>query len=525
MTRSCGLGAALVSGVVLFLIPCRAETVRVNNPYGGISVFVVTGSKIRVRQSSSARPVHAGDVEVTKASGLIAVDCRPADGAQVDIGIGLPYGAAIEATTKNGAVSLEGLIARAFVRTDGGDILLKAPWEATRLTISSRTAPRGFAAPGGMRVSRRSQDGAWLLEDKLPESKVTYGVIRVEAESAGRIVLSEMPIPSDSPVKMHWQAPEILDGILSGGIRIKAPSSRAPINPPKPAAGAEAGTPVFTSDVRMVNVTVSVSDGEGRHVDGLKPGDFQILEDGVPQKPAIAGSEEVPFNLAILLDLSGSTLRDRPAMKEAARRFIGIARPHDRVAVYALANDSFHVVSRLTADREPLLATIEAIPEVSGGSPLYDTVVLAYAEEFLERPKERNALIFISDGVDNQIQGVSTPSKVSFRKLQRAAAEMTALIYPVYLDPFTVAPPPRWALSARSALEKLAEATGGRLFRASSIQDLDPVYPQVAEELRSVYTVAYYPANQDFDGKWRRVEVRVNRPGVKVRTRAGYFAK
>jgi Ca-activated chloride channel family protein len=183
------------------------------------------------------------------------------------------------------------------------------------------------------------------------------------------------------------------------------------------------------------------------------------------------------------------------------------------------------VVSRLTADREPLLATIEAIPEVSGGSPLYDTVVLAYAEEFLERPKERNALIFISDGVDNQIQGVSTPSKVSFRKLQRAAAEMTALIYPVYLDPFTVAPPPRWALSARSALEKLAEATGGRLFRASSIQDLDPVYPQVAEELRSVYTVAYYPANQDFDGKWRRVEVRVNRPGVKVRTRAGYFAK
>jgi Ca-activated chloride channel homolog len=515
----------VLAGIVLLLIPSRAETVRVNNPYGSVIVRVVTGSEIRVRRSSPGRPVRADDAQITRTPGVIAVDCRPADGAPVDIGIELTYGSTIEATTQNGAVSLEGLIARAFVKTAGGDIQLTAPWEATRLSISSRDAPKGFEAPKGLKLSRRTQDGAWLLEDGLPESRVTYGAIRVEAESAGRIVLSELPIPADSPVKLHWQAPEILDGILTGGLRNKAPSSRAPINPPKPAASAEPGTPLFTSDVRMVNVAVAVSDGEGRHVAGLKPEDFQVLEDGAPQKPAIAGSEEVPFNLAILLDLSGSTLRNRPAMKEAARRFVEIARPQDRVAVYALASDLFHVVSRLTADRAPLLATIEAIPEVSGGSPLYDTVVLAYAEEFLQRPEERNALIVISDGVDNQIQGVLTPSKVSFRKLQRAAAEMNALIYPVYLDPFTVEPPPRWALSARSALEKLAGATGGRLFRTSSIHDLDPVYPQVAEELRSVYTVAYYPANQKFDGKWRRVVVRVNRPGAKVRTRSGYFAR
>jgi len=74
-------------------------------------------------------------------------------------------------------------------------------------------------------------------------------------------------------------------------------------------------------------------------------------------------------------------------------------------------------------------------------------------------------------------------------------------------------------------MEELAAASGGRLFSARSIGDLEPVYAQVAEELRSVYTLAYYPKNQNFDGRWRRVEVRVKGLGTRVRTRAGYYAR
>jgi len=240
---------------------------------------------------------------------------------------------------------------------------------------------------------------------------------------------------------------------------------------------------------------------------------------------SFAGSEEVPFNLALLLDLSGSTRRDRPAMKEAARRFIEIARPHDRVAAYALANNLFHVVSPLTDDRRRLLALIDAIPEVSGGTPLYDIIVLSYAQEFRHRSAERNALIVISDGLDSPLHGVGAASKVSFRKLRQAAAAINVLIYPIFLDPYTVVPPPTWARQAREQMQALASATGGRLFSAQSIRDLDPVYPLVAEELRSVYSVAYYPRNQNFSGAWRRIEVRVKRPGATVRTRSGYYAR
>ena len=72
-------------------------------------------------------------------------------------------------------------------------------------------------------------------------------------------------------------------------------------------------------------------------------------------------------------------------------------------------------------------------------------------------------------------------------------------------------------------MQQLAERTGGRLFRANSIRDLDAVYEQVAEELRSIYTLGYYPSNQEFDGEWRRIRVNLKGHDARVRTRPGYY--
>jgi VWFA-related protein len=103
---------------------------------------------------------------------------------------------------------------------------------------------------------------------------------------------------------------------------------------------------------------------------------------------------------------------------------------------------------------------------------------------------------------------------------------MNALIYPIYLDPVKGdREPPEAARVARTRMQQLADASGGWLFAARSADDLDPVYGLVEKELRSVYSLAYYPRNQSFDGEWRSVEVKVKRPGAAVRTRAGYVAK
>ena len=282
----------------------------------------------------------------------------------------------------------------------------------------------------------------------------------------------------------------------------------------------------FRSDVRIVNMPVAVHDEAGEASTNLTAEDFEIYEEGVLQEIAYLDSGDSPFNLTLLLDLSDSTKQDRPAMKTAALRFLDVAGPHDQVALHALANGMLHVVSPLTDDRKKLAALIDAIPGASGGTPLYDVMILSYANQLRQLPDERNALIIISDGVDNQLAGTLTPSKVSFRRLEKAARELSALVYPILLDPRTEGKkPPRWARQSRERMERLAAATGGRLFPARSVQDLEPVYPQVASELRGVYSLAYRPKNQNFDGQWQSVEVKVKRPDVRVRTRRGYVAQ
>jgi VWFA-related protein len=265
---------------------------------------------------------------------------------------------------------------------------------------------------------------------------------------------------------------------------------------------------------------VSVVDRSGHPIPSVKPEEFEVFEDGAAQHVAVAGSEEAPFNLVLLLDLSGSTVRDRPAMKEAARRFVAITRPQDRLALYVLADDQFQVLSRLTADRKRLAEVIDEIPDLKGGTPLYAAIVLAYSEEIASRPQERNALVVISDGMDDSLVQQKA-AYVPFDRLRRAAALTPALIYPIYLDSRNIF----YGERALRQTKELAEASGGRLFAARAIEDLEPVYAQVAEELRSVYTLAYYPKNQKFDGRWRRIQVRVKRAGAQLRTRAGYYAR
>ncbi len=514
---------ALVLPLTLLPAPAAAQVgrIRVSNPCGGVTAKAVVNREIRVSHSSPTRASHKDDVAMSREQGALAVECRASDGARIDISVAIPYGVELEAVTTSGPISVEGLVSTALLKTSTGEIHLTAPWPATRLLIEAASAPGEFVKPDSVKFSERRHPPGWIVRDRLSESKITAGDLRVEAQSPARVVLADMEIPEDSPVKLPWQAPEILEEILSGSKPRQTRESLAAAD----RRGEAEDAAVFRSEVRMVNLLVSVYDAEGNPFAGLRPEDFEVLEDGVPQDVAFAGSEEVPFNLAFLLDLSGSTLRDRPAMKEAVRRFVGITQAHDRVAAYALANNQFHVISPLTANRAELLAAIEALPAVSGGTPLFDAVVLSYAEEFRHRANERNALIVVSDGVDNQIQGIVTPSKVSYRKLKRAAAEIHALIYPVFLNPFDKVPPPRERIRARDAMAGLAEASGGRLFEAHSLNDLEPVYPLVAAELRSVYTVAYYPKNQEFDGRWRSIQVRVKQLGAKLRTRSGYAAR
>lgn len=505
----------------------EATTLRLYNPVGGISVQVGTAPRLRIHGQGRKRSVTKEDLKVSRNGSVIAVECSPPDNEPIDLDVQIPFDFLLDLTTEKGAIAVQGMIHRALLKTDTGTVSISAPWRVTRFRLDARNKPAEFVKPDGYKFSQKEVDliddqTLWRIEDRLADWRIAYGRIRVQANEPGRVELKDFEVPNDSPVKFPWQAPEILDSLLQPPELQETPEP--PESNSEPTPSLPGGDLIFRSDVRMVNLIVTAFDKNGRPVTNLRKRDFDVIEDGAPQRIGNAGSDETPFNLAILLDLSGSTRPDRGAMKNAARRFVGLARPHDRVAVYALAGGAFHVISRLTGEREALLETIARLPDASGASPLYDAIVLAYAEDFPHRPGERNALIVISDGIDNRVSGQEMPSRVSFKKLLRGAAEMNALIYPVFLrsgERFGRG----WSHRARKKMTKLAERSGGRLFPALSIQDLEPVFPLIEKELRSVYSLSYYPQNQTFDGAWRNVDVQVKRPGISLRARDGYFAR
>ena len=505
----------------------EATTLRLYNPVGGISVEVGTVPRLRIHGQGINRSATKDDLKVARGGSVIAVQCDPADNEPIDLEVQVPFDFLLDVETEHGAISVSGMIHRALLKTDRGTVSVSAPWRVTRFRLDVRNKPAEFVKPDGYKFSEKKMETIddqqlWRIEDRLADWRIAYGRVRIQANAPGRVELTDYAVPEDSPVKFPWQAPEILASLLQSPELRERP--RLPKSDSEQAPSLPGADPVFRSDVRMVNLIVAAYDQQGRPVTNLRKRDFDVIEDGAAQRIGNAGSDETPFNLAILLDLSGSTQPDRRAMKNAARRFVQLARPHDRVAVYALAGSVFHVISRLTDEREALLETIARLPDASGASPLYDAVVLAYAEDFPNRPGERNALIVISDGIDNRVSGQEMPSRVSFKKLLRGAAEMNALIYPVFLrsgERFGRG----WSHRARKQMRKLAERSGGRLFPALSIQDLEPIFPLVEQELRSVYSLSYYPQNQVFEGAWRKVDVQVKRPGISVRSRDGYFAR
>ena len=521
----------------VLLLPAAASrlpaiTVDVHNPFGDVRVAVGSAPRLRVQVTGTTRKITHDDVEITRTEERVVVKCAPHDAEPIDLNVFIPIGFSVDIVTTDGAIEINGMIRGARLVTETGDIRLAAPWRATRIQMDSEQKPAAVHLPPQAHFIQNNiqvtpQRTIWRLRDRLPGSRVTYGLIRVRAQAPGELRLTNEPIPGDSPIKLPWQSVEALAEVLDK----KKPSKPTPRPSPQAAPAptklhSAAGNPVFRSDVRMVNLVVTATDAAGRPVTELDPEDFIIIEEGQEQEVSFAGSDEVPFNLAILLDLSGSTKPDRLAMREAAKRFVSLARPLDRVALYALAGDIFHVVAPLSDDREALLETVDKLPEVAGGSPVYDAIALAYAEELHEHPGERNALIVISDGIDNQVsnQRTDTPSTIRFKRLAKAAAEMHVLIYPVFLrsgERFGRG----WSQKARKRLETLAAASHGRIFPAISIQDLDPVLPLIESELRGVYSVAYYPSNQDFDGEWRGVEIKVGRSDVTIRARPGYYAR
>ncbi len=264
----------------------------------------------------------------------------------------------------------------------------------------------------------------------------------------------------------------------------------------------------------------------------LQQRDFLVLEDGKPQDISFFASADTPFDLVLLLDLSGSTNSKLKLIRKSAKRFVDATRPMDRVSVVTFT-DAPQVVCPLTQDRRLLKNSIDDIHKPEGGTKFWDSLryVLAIFSAS-GNSLRRSAVVVMTDGVDNALPDVYGPgSQTSFDQLLRIIRTSEIIVFPIYLDTEEEEykrhrTPGRTFALARANLAQLAEACGSRLYRANKLQDLDQVYKQVIGDLGRIYSIGYRPSNSSRDGKWRSVNVQIQeRQDVTARTKQGYYPR
>jgi Ca-activated chloride channel family protein len=291
---------------------------------------------------------------------------------------------------------------------------------------------------------------------------------------------------------------------------------------PGSAAHSYAQPSVFNSGVEMVPLTVTVTDGEAGYVTGLSPDDFIVLEDGVPQEITFFAAGDVPIDLALLIDASGSMDADLPLVRAAAKGLVRTLGDGDRGGVF-MVNASVSMPQAFTSDHERIATAIDAVT-AGGGTAIYDGLYAALRE--LERQRlddtevRRQVLVALSDGLDNA-------SHVSPEDVAEATRDVGAQLFAIMMAPRRHIPGSELGLAERRAafeLRSLARNAGGRSFQYDSALALPGIYQAIATELKSQYDLGYVPREPSDTRAFRRLTVRLRPPARGVaRTRSGYY--
>jgi Ca-activated chloride channel homolog len=277
-------------------------------------------------------------------------------------------------------------------------------------------------------------------------------------------------------------------------------------------------TPVFTAGTDMVNVTVTVRDGEGHLVSDLTREDFAVIEDGRPQTVQLfarsveKGHEDaLALDLGLLLDTSESMIKMLKLSQEAAVRFLeAIPRARDLITIF------FDEDIRLSRyDSEHQQGLIERIQEIKGGgwTALYDAIALYLAR--VEESQGRKVLVLFTDGEDSR-------SHVMLGDLLQAIRSSAVTIYPIGIMGGFPSGSQR-LVQSRAFLQQIAEISGGQLFTPATSKDLPAVFNKILDELTAQYVIGFVSDNARRDGKFRKLKVDVRRHGLKARHRPGYY--
>lgn len=330
----------------------------------------------------------------------------------------------------------------------------------------------------------------------------------------------------------YWLSFFLMLGLVSAGSLaavsaqpVQTPPQQQPGKPqqkadPNVPAGQEQQDPAIITRTFIVRLPVTVLDKSNRLITNLKKEDFEIYEDKNKQSLDDLRLTDLPLDIAVLMDTSNSVKPKLKFEKESAISFIETVLQLRRDRALFVTFDSEIELHQDFTNRLDLLSKAIAKVKAQGSTSLYDAVYQVCEEKMFTAPGRRRAMVVISDGEDTSSE---RGLKEAIDLAQRS--ETTIFIISTKAGGFFGVEAGTIDNREDKELKRLAEETGGRAFFTGNILELERSFSAIARELRSQYMATYYVTNENFDGKFRKIEVKL--PGYKdfrIRTRDGYKA-
>jgi Ca-activated chloride channel family protein len=276
--------------------------------------------------------------------------------------------------------------------------------------------------------------------------------------------------------------------------------------------------PKLRSGIELVSLNVSVTDPAGSYVTSLEQADFEVFEDGAKQSITFFSRKQQPIALAVLLDTSNSMEGRMATAQEAAIGFAKRLQPDDVAEVIEFSS-RVNILQEFTNDANALEEAIRSTTP-DGSTALYNAIYISLKslgkiKARTEDEVRRQAIVVLSDGDD-------TSSLMPYEEVLELAKRSETAIYTIGLRDQREGTRPTFK-EAEYVLRQLAQETGGRSFFPNTVQELPKIYEQISQELSTLYSIAYTSRNPLRNGAWRRIVVRVAKPGLIARTRQGYY--
>lgn len=533
-------GSALAQGFKQELEAPEKIELTVRNLDGRVSVVASEEQqkKVTIDAKSAGDAIDPSDIKVEAKGGSFLVDVRPrGEKNRIDVVVTIPVRSKVDVEGKAGSVDVIGNVESATVKTDTGTIHADVPLDALKFDFVWEASRPRYMSDVELPPIKEKAGGQFKLSGRLGEKdKKKEEVIALNFRTQRGVVLLNIDpemAPADLRERPLTEAARAIvrsgDSQLVEAIRKVSPKMfgdyAKTLPPPEKEPELVQRTPpgqiVSSVSPQLLRFNASVTDRHGRAISGMRESDFTVWENGIERRVTNVSPANEPFNLVLLLDVSGSVEERMDFIRKAARDFLRTASPQDRISIISFRDD-IQIISDFSTDRQMLSRKLDEI-DAGGGTALYDALGYVLSEPLRRLRGERTAIVVMSDGDDNK-------SFLPFPAILEALSESGALVYPLYvpsgLIPEASVPRPEitidplrsryLTLTTRAEDEgrKLATASGGVYYPIRRIEDLQKAYDDVVAQLRSAYTITYASNSVSVSP---RVRVRTNRDGASIR--------